>query len=249
MAFVHQEQSVSSKKEIQEKQQPHVQRFPWLSLILGGLSGAGMLYSLWLIFVYAPLDAVQGLPQKIFYFHVPAAWIGMLAFVVMAIAGVIYLIKPDDRWDWLARASAEIGAVFLTLALITGSIWAKTTWGTWWTWDPQLTAALILWFMFIAYLMLLSSMGRTVTAARAAAVLAIVGALDVPIIYEATNWWRTLHPSHEVGTSGALPPEVVLTILVSLLSFTLLYSFLLIQIYHFQRLQTLAQRLRASVAE
>ncbi len=220
---------------------------PIVSLVLGALSLVGMMVSIWMIFIYAPTDAVQGNAQRIFYFHVPMAWIGMLAFVVLTVAGIGYLWKKDERWDWLARASAEVGAVFLTIAIILGSIWGKTIWGTWWTWDPKLTTTLILWFMYIGYLMLLSYMGRTPSAARSAAVLAIIGVVDVPIIYEAVNWWRTLHPPAQIGVAGALPPAVVLTLMVSLTSFTLLYCFLMVQLYQLQKMQTLAQRLRASV--
>src|SRR5260370_32037339 len=171
----------------------------------------------------------------------------MLAFGVVTVAGIGYLWKKDERWDWAARASAELGAVFITLALITGSIWGKTTWGTWWTWDARLTTTLILWFIYIGYLMLRSSMGRTHASARAGAVFAIIGIIDIPILYESVNWWRTLHPASQVGVPGALPPSVVLTLMVSLTTFTLLYSFLMIQLYQLQRMQTLAQRLRASI--
>jgi heme exporter protein C len=222
-------------------------RFPIVSLVLGVLSLTGMMVSIWMIFLYAPTDAVQGQPQRIFYFHVPMAWLGMLGFVVVTAAGIGYLVKKDERWDWVARASAELGAVFITLALITGSIWGKTTWGTWWTWDARLTTTLILWFIYIGYLMLRSYMGRTPASARAGAVLAIIGLIDVPIIYESVNWWRTLHPPAQVGVQGALPPSVVITLMVSLATFTLLYSFLMIQLYQLQRMQTLAQRLRASI--
>jgi heme exporter protein C len=220
---------------------------PIASLVLGGLSLIGMMVSIWMIFLYAPTDAIEGQPQRIFYFHVPVAWIGMLAFGVVAFAGIGYLWKKDERWDWAARASAELGAVFISLALITGSIWGKTTWGTWWTWDARLTTTLILWFIYIGYLMLRSYMGRTHESARSAAVLAIIGLIDVPIIYESVNWWRTLHPQPEIGTPGALPPQVVLTLMISLVTFTLFYSFLMIQLYQLQRMQTLAQRLRASI--
>lgn len=220
---------------------------PVISLVLGALSLVGMMISIWMIFIYAPTDAVQGNAQRIFYFHVPMAWIGMLAFVVLTVAGIGYLWKKDERWDWLARASAEVGVVFLTLAIVLGSIWGKTIWGTWWTWDPKLTTTLILWFIYIGYIMLLSYMGRTPTAARSAAVLAIIGVVDVPIIYEAVNWWRTLHPPAQIGVAGALPPSVVLTLMVSLTSFTLLYCFLMVQLYQLQKMQTLAQRLRASL--
>ena len=161
----------------------HSVRLPIASLILGGLSCIGMLASIWLIFFYTPIDALQGVTQRIFYFHVPTAWVGMLGFVVMTVTGIIYLIRPDERLDWIARASGEVGAVFLTFLLITGSLWGKPIWGAWWVWDPKLTAALILWFMFIGYLMLRSYMGHTSESARLGAVWSIVGVIDVPIIY------------------------------------------------------------------
>lgn len=245
MALANRPTTIESERK--QRVQRRSQGLPIVSMVLGGLSLIGMIVSLWMIFLYAPLDEVQGEPQRIFYFHVPMAWAGMLGFVVVTVAGIVYLVKRDEHWDWVARASAEVGAVFLTLALVLGSIWGKTTWGTWWTWDPKLTAVLILWFMYIGYIMLRSYMGRTHASARNGAVLAIVGVIDVPIIYEATNWWRTLHPAQQVGVAGALPPSVVATLMVSLVTFTLLYAFLMIQLYQLQRLQTLAQRLRASV--
>ncbi|HZO72986.1 MAG TPA: cytochrome c biogenesis protein CcsA [Ktedonobacteraceae bacterium] len=223
-------------------------KLPFTSLTLGALSFIGMMLSIGMIFFYAPTDAIEGPPQRIFYFHVPMAWIGMLAFVITTVGGIGYIVSKNERWDWLARASAEVGAVFLTLALILGSIWARTTWGTWWTWDPKLTATLILWFMFVGYIMLRSYMGRSSSSAYAGAVLAIVGVFDVPIIYLSVQWWRGQHPTAEVGVpQAALPPEVVLTLMVALVTFTLLYSFLMVQLYQLEKMQTLAQRLRAIV--
>ena len=222
-------------------------RPPIASLALLTLTFIGMMTSIFMIFLYVPTDAIEGIPQRIFYFHVPVAWIGMLAFGVLAAASIGYLWKKDERWDWLARASAEVGTIFITLALISGSIWGRTTWGTWWTWDARLTTTLILWFIYIGYMMLRSYMGRTSASARSAAVLAIIGVIDVPIIYESVNWWRTLHPQAEVGTPGALPPEVVLTLMISLVTFTLLYSFLMVQIYQLQKMQALAQQLHANI--
>lgn len=221
--------------------------FPIATLILGVLSFVGMMISLWMIFLYAPTDKIQGPPQRIFYFHVPMAWLGMLSFTIMAVVGVIYLIKKDERWDMVGRAASEVGMVFLTMAIILGSLWGRPIWGTWWTWDPKLTASLILWFMYVGYMMVHSYMGRTPESARAAAVVALIGVVDVPIIYEATNWWRTLHPVAEIGVAGALPPSVTLTLMVALTTFTLLYSFMMIQLYQLVKMQTLAQRLRASV--
>ncbi len=222
-------------------------RLPLVSLILWAITVPGMALALWMAFFYAPTDAIEGQPQRIFYVHVPSAWIGMLAFVVMAGAGVVYLKKKDERLDWIARAAAEIGVVFISLTLISGSIWGRTTWGTWWTWDARLTTTLILWFVYVGYLMMRSYMGRTPASARAGAVMSIICVIDVPIIYESVNWWRTLHPSAEIGVPGALPPSVVLTLMVSLAAFTLLYVVLMIQAYQLQRAQTLAQRLRVSL--
>ena len=222
-------------------------RLPLVSLVLLALTFIGMMTSIFMIFLYVPTEAIEGIPQRIFYFHVPIAWIGMLAFGVLAVASIGYLWKKDERWDWLARASAEVGTIFITLALITGSIWGRTTWGTWWTWDARLTTTLILWFIYIGYMMLRSYMGRTPASARSGAVLAIIGVIDVPIIYESVNWWRTLHPQAEVGTPGALPPEVVLTLMISLVTFTLLYSFLMVQIYQLQKMQAQAQQLHADI--
>jgi heme exporter protein C len=246
MALVKKEATIEQRvaKDGTKKQ---ATRFPVASIILGSLSLIGMMVSIWMIFLYAPMDAIQGNPQRIFYFHVPMAWLGMLGFVIVAIGGIGYLVKKDERWDWVARASAELGAFFITLALITGSIWGRTIWGAWWTWDARLTTTLILWFIYIGYLMLRSYMGRTSASARAGAVLAIIGVIDVPIIYESVNWWRTLHPTAEVGVQGALPPSVVLTLMVSLTTFTLLYSLLMIQLYQLQRAQAIAQQLRASI--
>lgn len=247
MALLHKETSLVHR-ETQSVTQPTTTRLPIVSLILWVMALFGMAVTIWMALLYAPTDAVEGQPQRIFYFHVPIAWVGMLAFVVMAVAGVVYLWKKDERWDWVARAAAEIGMVFISLALITGSIWGRTTWGTWWTWDARLTTTLILWFIYIGYLMLRNYMGRTPASARTGAVMAIICVIDVPIIYESVNWWRTLHPSAEVGVAGALPPSVVLTLMVSLTTFTVLYAVLMIAAYQLQRAQTLAQRLRANVA-
>jgi heme exporter protein C len=222
-------------------------RFPIVSLILWAITLLGITISIWMAFLYAPTDAIEGQPQRILYFHVPVSWTGMLAFVVMAGAGILYLWKKDERWDWLARASAEIGTVFISLALITGSIWGRTTWGTWWTWDARLTTTLLLWFVYVGYLMLRNYMGRTSASARSGAVMSIICVIDVPIIYESVNWWRTLHPAAEVGVAGALPPSVVLTLMISLTTFTFLYAVLMIQAYQLQRVQPLAQRLHADI--
>jgi heme exporter protein C len=226
-----------------------VSRFPIVSMVLLALAFTGMMISIWMIFLYAPTDAIEGDAQRIFYFHLPSAILGMLSLGIVALGGIVYLWKKDERWDWAARAAAELGTVFLTFALITGSIWGRTTWGTWWTWDARLTTTLILWFIYIGYLMLRSYMGRTPASARAGAVLALIGLIDVPIIYESVNWWRTLHPQSvlPIGSSPQLPPEMLLTLVVAFVAFTLLFSFLMVQLYQLEKMQTLAQRLRTSL--
>ena len=250
MALAKQETNVE-RRDAKARGVARNESFPIVSMALLALTFIGMMVSIWMIFLYAPTDAIEGDAQRIFYFHLPSAIIGMLAFGIVTVGGLMYLWKKDERWDWLARAAAELGAVFLTFALITGSIWGRTTWGTWWTWDARLTTTLILWFIYIGYLMLRSYMGRTGASARAGAVLAIIGIIDVPIIYESVNWWRTLHPQQvlPIGSSPQLPPEMLMTLLVSFVTFTLLFSFLIVQLYQLEKMQTLAQRLRASVEE
>ncbi|HEU5422546.1 MAG TPA: cytochrome c biogenesis protein CcsA [Nitrolancea sp.] len=198
--------------------------------ILGGLTGLTMALSLYLMFIYAPTDAVQGNAQRIFYIHVPMAWDAYLAFFVVFLAGIGYLWKRSVFWDQLGRASAEIGLVLTTLVLITGSLWGRPIWGTWWTWDARLTTTLILWFMYLGYFMLRAYAGERERAARFAAVLGIVAFIDVPINYLSVQWWRTLHPTQVVSLEhAAMPGSMLLALMVSLVAFTLLYAFLLQQ--------------------
>jgi heme exporter protein C len=225
------------------------QGLPLASLILGVLSAISLAVTFWLIFFYTPIDALQGVAQRIFYIHVPTAWAGMFSFVLMAALGIIYLIKPYEPLDLLARAAAEVGVVFLTITLILGSLWGRPIWGAWWVWDPRLTATLIMWFMYIGYLMLRSYYGRNHDSGRVGAVVGIIGAIDVPIIYLSVAWWRGQHPTQEIGASGALPPQALLTFAVAMVAFSLLYAFLMLQAYQLQRLQMVAQRLRETVSE
>ncbi len=197
---------------------------------LGLLAGAALLVALAAIFLYAPTERVQGEVQRIFYVHVALAWNSFLAFLVVFIASIAYLWKRKPVWDVWARSSAEIGFVFLTLVLLTGSIWAKPIWGTWWTWDARLTTTLILWLIALAYLVVRTYVAEPGRAARYAAVIGIIGFLDVPIIRQSVVWWRTLHPgptvAQESGSVG-LPAPMLITLLVTLVAFTLLYLYLL----------------------
>ena len=220
-------------------------------LALGGAAGLGVMVAIWMAFLFTPTDAVQGNVQRIEYFHVPIAWVAFLAFFVVFGASAMYLWKRDVRWDFLARASAEIGAVFTTLVLITGSIWGRAVWGTWWAWDARLTTTLILWFIYVGYLVLRSYTGWSEGGARAAAVLGIVGFVDVPIDYLSVTWWRTLHPALQVPLGGQpqAPASVVTALMLCMVAFTLVYGFVLLQVYRLQRMQFDAQRLRASIEQ
>ncbi len=202
---------------------------------LGPLTLVVMAVALYLMFVYAPTDATQGQPQRIFYIHVPMAWVAYLAFFVVFVASALFLIRRTPRWDELARASAELGLVFTTLVLITGSLWGKPIWGTWWTWDARLTTTLILWFVYLAYFMLRSYVPDPDQAARYAAVLGIVGFVGVPINYVSVTWWRTLHPGPVITLeSAAMPGSMLLAFFVSMVGFTLLYAYLLYQKYQIE---------------
>jgi heme exporter protein C len=216
---------------------------------LGAGAALGILVTLWLALIYAPTDALQGDVQRIEYIHVPMAWVAYLAFFIVFVASVMYLWRGSERWDLLARASAEVGTVFTTLVLITGSLWGKPVWGTWWQWDARLTTTLILWFIYVGYLLLRAYTGRSDGGARAAAVLGIVGFVDVPINYLSVTLWRTLHPSLQVplGQQPQAPASVVTTLMISMLSFTLLFTFVLLQVYQLQKAQGEALRLRARV--
>ena len=193
------------------------------------LSGVSMVGALYLVFLYAPTDRNLGISQRIFYFHVSMAWVGFLAFFWVLVGSVGYLWKRSQKMDRLAYSSAEIGVVFTTLMLITGVLWAKPAWGVWWTWDPKLTTSLILWLLYVAYLMLRAYSPRGDQGARFAAVLGVIGFVDVPIIYLSVVWWRTVHPPVVLGpvAEGSLEPSMRMVLMACTVAFTLLFAYLL----------------------
>ena len=179
-----------------------------------------------IFFVAGPIN-VQGDAARIVYFHVPMAWVAFLAFFVVFVASVAYLRSRDERWDRLGRASAEVGVVFTTLVLITGAIWGYPIWGTWWSWDPKLTTTLIMWFMYLAYLMV-RSYAEPPRGPRYAAVVGIVAVVDVPIVYLSSYWWRTLHPPPAIGPLAEQQPSasIVWILMLCLVAITALFAFL-----------------------
>jgi heme exporter protein C len=187
--------------------------------------------ALWAAFMYAPTEETMGHVQRIFYFHVPSAWVSFIAFFIVCIASIAFLKTGSIKWDRLAATSAEIGVLFITIVLITGPLWAKPVWGTFWTWDARLTTSLILWLIYVAYLMIRNYAQDKERGARFAAVFGIIGFVDVPIVYLSIRWWRTLHPAPVVGGGGGLDPAMLTTLLISVFAFTLLYAVLMILNY------------------
>lgn len=190
------------------------------ALALAGLAGVYVL-----ALGFTPVEARQGLAQKIFYLHVPAAWSALLAFSLVGITGALYLWLQDPRLDRFAAASAEVGLAFGVVMLTTGPIWAKPIWGTWWTWDARLTLTLFLFFLFVGYLALRAALPDPAERARFSAVVGILGLLLVPFVHLSVYFFRTLHPQPVVlkPSAPSLPPEMLRTLLVSVLVFTLLY--------------------------
>ena len=190
---------------------------------------AAFFISFYMIFLYAPIEMQEGVVQKIMYFHIPQAWCAFGAFFLVFCFSILFLWKKDREWDIYANSAAEVGIIFCSLVLITGPIWAKPVWGVWWTWDARLTLTLVLWFIYAAYLMLRAQSLNPSMKAKYCAVLGIVGFLDVPLIHFSVLWWRTMHPQPKVlvmtgdGPGSGMPPEMLITLLSSVIAFTLLF--------------------------
>ncbi|MFB3903629.1 MAG: cytochrome c biogenesis protein CcsA [Acidobacteriota bacterium] len=185
--------------------------------------------ALWAAFLHAPTEQKMGEVQRIFYFHVGAAWTAFFAFFVVFLAGTLYLWRRRLFWDQLGSASAEIGVVFTTIVLTTGPIWARPIWNTWWPWgDPRVTTTLVLWLIYVAYFILRSSLPEGERRARFAAVFGIIGFIDVPIVFLSIRWWRSIHPVLITRTEGAnMAPEMLQALMIAVVAFTFLYFALL----------------------
>ena len=193
------------------------------------LSAIFMISSLYLIFLWVPTESL-GISQRIFYIHVSLAWVGFLAFFVVFIASIMYLVTSQEKWDTLGEVSAEIGIIFTTLMLATGMIFAKAVWGIWWSWTPKLSTSLILWFLYLGYIMLRAYTPEGSKGARVSAVMGIIAFIDVPIVYFSVQWWRDLHPGPTLATL-ALPESMLFTFIITLISFTLLFSYVMMERY------------------
>lgn len=218
---------------------------PRILLILDGITIIFLLTATYLVFFYAPTEAVMGQVQRVFYFHVAAGWVGMLSFLVAAIGGIAYLRTGDLKWDRLIVASVEIGIAFIFINIVTGAIWARPIWNTWWTWDPRLTTATIMELIYLAYLMLRSGIEDPERRARFGAVYAIIGFLSVPLTFYSARLFRSIHPvvigSNQPGAEGSfdMTPKMLQTFFFSLITFTLIYIDLL---WHRLRLANLENK-------
>ena len=195
-----------------------------------------MSVAMFMALVFAPSERVQAEVYRLLFVHVPSAWLAFLAFGVVAIASALYLIRGSSRWDHLAAASAEVGVMFTTLTLATGSIWGRSVWGVWWQWDPRLTTTLVMWFIYAGYLSLRAYIDEPEIRYRSAAVLGVLGVASIPLVWFSVEWWRGLHPTPSITRpGGGMPQEMLITLLVSVGAFTMLYIALLQQRIRIQR--------------
>ena len=209
-----------------------------------------MLVDLYFIFMVAPTDSVLGHVQRVFYFHVPIAIMSFAAFFVVFIGSLGYLIRRTPKWDTIAHASAEVGVVFVTLALLTGIIWARPVWNTWWTWEPRLTTTMILWLIYVAYLMVRSYAPTQSKGAIYAAVVGIIGFIDVPIVYYSVVWWRSIHPSPVVGPfaqADALEGTMALILLFSFITFLFFFAYMVAERVELRNTEEALRRIRFSL--
>ncbi len=215
---------------------PTIRLRPWLGIT----ATAAAILATWMGLVWAPTDAVQGEVYRILYVHVPTAWLSYLAFVVVFLASVGWLWTRRPWFDALAVASAEIGVLFTGLFIVAGSIWAKPTWGVWWTWDPRLVTTAIMFVMYVGYLLLRSLSTDFERRATRAAVVGIVAVVDIPIVHLSVLWMNSLHQLPTVLRAGGAPAmdaSMGFTLLVSVVAFTLVYLALLAERMEIERVR------------
>lgn len=218
---------------------------------LGALAGVTMPAALYLVFIWSPPEAVMGEVWRIFYVHISVAILMYVCFALAFIGSVWYLARETALADRIARVSVELGVLFTTLVLITGAVWGRPVWGVWWVWDARLTSTLVLWFVYVGYLMLRSFTGEHPSGPRSAAVLGIIGFVDVPVVHFAVNWWRTLHPVQAVlrPEPADLPGAMALTLGVTVPAFLLLFAYLFLQRLRVEALRDDVAALKQRVLE
>lgn len=202
-----------------------------MTRILGWLAAAALAAGLVMAFAVAPREVTQGNVQRIMYVHVPAVLVAYLAFGVVFVGSIAYLWKRAEAADRVAHASAEVGLLFLGVGIATGSIWGKPTWGTWWTWDARITSVTIVFVIFLGYLLLRGMTEDAERGARYAAVLGILGALNIPLVHQSVNWWRTLHQPASMLKAGGMtmPASILVPVLLNVAAFALLCAYFVVK--------------------
>jgi heme exporter protein C len=195
-----------------------------LLIVLALVLMAGTQYA---VYYYAPVEETMGMVQKIFYLHLPMAWWAMISFFVVFLSSVLYLLRRDIRFDHVAGAAAEIGVLLSGLALITGSLWGRAAWNTWWTWDPRLTTTLVMWFVYCGYLLQRAGMAGRDRQPLISAVIGIIAFLDVPLVFLSARLWRSIHPAVFASQSGGLEPEMWTTVVIALVAWGAVWLVLL----------------------
>jgi heme exporter protein C len=214
----------------------------WSGVVFGFLGLALALILHWQVFFWVSTERTMGVVQRIFYIHVPAAWVAFLAFGIVALCSVMYLWLKDERLDMAAVSAAEGGMLFTTIVILTGPLWARVAWGTWWTWEPRLTLTLLLWFIYLGYFLVRASTESSQRGKRFAAVVGIVGVLNIPLIHLSVQFFRSLHPAPVVlrPEGPSLPGDMLLTLFTGLGSFTFFFfSFFLFR-YGLERMRQAA---------
>lgn len=217
--------------------------FSFLNLLAGAL----LLTALYMIFSRAPVEATMGIVQKIFYFHVPAAYCMYLAWAVCTVCSVGFLIRRTERWDMMAKSAAELALLFAIVVMTTGPLWGRKSWGAYWTWDPRLTSALLLTLIIVSYV-LLRTLAKGDIERRFAAALAILGACVMPIIHLSVQKWRGQHPTVIGAKGGGLAPDMKLPFALGMIAFTVLFATLLWRRYSLEKNRRRLEQLEEQAA-
>jgi heme exporter protein C len=218
---------------------------PLTEKLMAAVLAAGLLA----VFFWVPTESFQGVSQRIFYVHVPAAWIAYLAFAVVLVGSIAYLRRADVRWDWVAHSSARVGVLFTALNLVTGMLWGRPVWGTFWVWDPRLTLTLVLLLIYLAYLAFRATATDATRGARIASVIGIAGFFVVPLVHFSVDWWRGQHPARTVfrpEAEPAMPASMSITLAVMVAAFTLAYVVFLALGVRLLRLESEIEELEAA---
>ncbi|GAB6887133.1 cytochrome c biogenesis protein CcsA [Desulfothermus okinawensis JCM 13304] len=197
------------------------------------MSFISIIVGIYFIYVYAPVEKVMGIPQKIFYFHVSFAWWSFFAFFLVCVYSFLYILKRDSNYLLWSISAAEIGVLYSTLVLITGIIWAKASWNTYWTWDPRLITTLIMWFMYVIYLVIVNMDIQEDKKYILGSGVGIIGFLDVPLVFWSARMWRSIHPAIFASKGGGMPREMLQTMFINLIA----YGFLFLYLFLFRKRQ------------